>query len=260
MAFYYTRSCKIINCLLTFYFLIISLACYTQINNNIRQDDFFYISGNIKKHVSPNSIQQIDSIAHTTGIASHFAKVYSQSMGNIAIQMQKEDSGANNFIKQFEIGFAGYFLDACMEEKDGNFSPAPVWKCYFSSIDAQPWQMVLLGVNAHINGEMWRALVENFSQNDIRRYKKQFLELQLSVAKLYNPFFDTIMVQNNYLRFINGFTKGLARKFGERVVYKWRRRQVQLAILFYHAPEKFRKRQALVNRKKQRVDQLILRK
>ncbi len=174
--------------------------------------------------------------------------------------MQTADSGANIFIKQFESVYAGYFLNACMEEKSGKFSPASVWQLYFSSSDALSWQMVLLGVNAHINGEMWRALVENFSENDILRYKRQFLVLQQSVAKLYNPFFDTIMVQNNYLRFINGFTKGLARKFGERVVYKWRRRQLQLAILFYHAPEKFRKRQAMINRKKQRVDQLILRK
>ena len=260
MLFFYIRLFSIIKLFRPFYFLIISHVCYTQNQNIFQGDNFSYSASNNYNQAQLNPVQQVDSIAHTMGIASHFARAYSQLMENIGIQIQTADSGANIFIKQFESVYAGYFLNACMDEKSGNFSPASVWHLYFSRSDALSWQLVLLGVNAHINGEMWRALVENFSENDILRYKRQFLVLQQSVAKLYNPFFDTIMVQNNYLRFINGFTKGLARKFGERVVYKWRRRQVQLAILFYHAPEKFRKRQAMINRKKQRVDQLILRK
>jgi len=259
MASFYFRSFPVIKLFRPFYFLIISHVSYAQNQNMFQGDNFSYTASNNNNEVVHNSIQKVDSIAHSKGIASHFARAYSKLMGNIAIQMQTADREVNIFIKQFESVYAGYFLNACMEGKNGDFSHASVWQLYFSSSDAQSWQLVLLGVNAHINGEMWRALVDNFSQNDIRRYKRQFLMLQKSVAKLYNPFFDTIMAQNNYLRFINGFTKGLARKFGERVVYKWRRRQVQLAIVFYHAPEKFRKRQSTIIRKKQKVDQLILR-
>lgn len=260
MSSFFTSPLTIIKLLLPFYLLIISPAGYTQSKKMVQPDNFSYTAGNNYNQVVLTSMQQVDSIAHAAGTASHFGWVYGRIMKNIEAQMQTADSGAKMFIKKFEMGFAGYFMDACKAEKNGNFSSAPLWKCHFSSADAQPWQLVLLGVNAHVNGDMWQALVNTFSANDIRRYKKQFLALQLSVAKEYYPFFDSVMAENGYLRFINAFSKGLAKKCGERLVYKWRRRQVYLAIMFYHDPEKFRKRLAVINRKKQKIDQLILRK
>ncbi|MEO5781809.1 MAG: hypothetical protein ABIQ07_00975, partial [Ginsengibacter sp.] len=95
----------------------------------------------------------------------------------------------------------------------------------------------LLGVNAHVNVNIWQALVTNFSEEDIRRYKKQMLAMQSSVTKVYDQFFDTLLANNSYLKFINTFTFGIAKKFGERMFYKWRSRNVKLAIMYYRNPE-----------------------
>ena len=40
---------------------------------------------------------------------------------------------------------------------------------------------------------------------------------------------------------MNGFTKGAAKQYGEWLIYKWRLRQINLMILFYHDQEKFKK-------------------
>jgi|GEM_PF-1222834 len=243
-------------------------ACYTQ--NGIavtRQplhktfDVFSYsTSYSYTNNIAQHLISRIDSIAHTVGIASHFCKAYSRSMQNIAVQMQGMDSAAQLFIKKFEIRFAAYFLDAWNEYENGNLLTASVWNCYYSGKASQPWQFVLLGVNAHVNGDMWQALVNEFSEKEIRQYKKLFMSFQNSVAKNYDVFFDELMDQNSYVTFINAFTKGLAKFTGERVINKWRSRQVKLAIMFYHDHEKFKKKLAIISSKKQKVDQLILRK
>jgi len=77
---------------------------------------------------------------------------------------------------------------------------------------------------------------------------------------VYYTFFDEVLTHNNYLKIVNSMTKGLAKQFGERVIYKWGLRQINLAILFYKAPAKFEKMLGRVKRKKQRVDKMILAK
>lgn len=205
------------------------------------------------------AILQVDSIAHSNTLSSPFCKVYYNSMKNIEYQIKNFDPGAKAFIQKFETGFADYFLRAFVNEKNKDISASPEWKFFFSNPNAKPWQLVLLGVNAHTNVNIWQALVSNFSEEDIRRYKKQMLAMQSSIAKVYDQFFDTLLANNSYVRFINTFTFGVAKKFGERIVYKWRRRNVNLAIMYYHNPERFTRRLAIVKRKKEKIDQRILR-
>lgn len=261
-----SRSLMIIKLLLLCPLLIISIACNSQNENTVtaQQSDKWFISftytvGDNKSTIDNNSIQQVDSIAHISTISSYFCQVYSNVMQNTVSQMESIDSGAKVFIKKFEICFADYFLKAWGNDKNRNLSPASEWKCFFSNPNAQPWQLVLLGVNAHTNIDIWQTLVNNFSEKEIWQYKKQMLAMQSSVAKVYYKFFDTLMFQNSYLRFINSFTLGFAKKFGERIVYKWRRRNVNLAIMYYQDQEKFKRKLAFVNRKKQKNDQRILR-
>ena len=204
------------------------------------------------------AIQQVNSIAHSNTISSPFCKVYYNSMKNIEYQIKDFDPGAKAFIQKFETGFADYFLRAWVNEKNKNETSLE-WKCFFSNPNVKPWQLVLLGVNAHTNVNVWQALVANFSEEEVRHYKKQMLAMQSSIAKVYDQFFDTLLANNSYVRFINTFTLGIAKKFGERIVYKWRRRNVNLAIMYYHNPGKFKKKLAIVNRKKEKIDQRILR-
>src|SRR5258706_3129689 len=165
-------------------------------------------------------IFQVDSLSRTSGIASHFARIYTASISNFAFQLERMDSGAQHFIKKFEISFISYFLGAAFEfEKNGHLPTQGVWNCYFSKPKTESWQLTLIGVNAHINGDIWKGLVNSFSEQEIRRYKKNLLSFQRSISKVFQPFFDDLMMQSSYLRFMNGFTKGTARIYGEWLIY-----------------------------------------
>lgn len=209
--------------------------------------------------ITNNSIQRIDSIALTAGTESHFCKIYSQTMNEVALQMQKIDSGSKAFIQKFEIAFADYFLKAWTDEKNNRLSNESGWKCFFSNPGAKPGQIVLLGVNAHTNIDIWQTLVYNFPEAEVMRYNKQMLAMQLSVTKVYQQLFENLKSESGYLRFINTVTLGFVKKFGEKIIYKWRRRNVKLAILYYHNKKRFTRKLAQVKRKKEKNDQRILR-
>ena len=241
-------------------FLIMGTACYTQNERVLLPNYSASPSGADDCKFELSYLKQVDSIAQSTGMARHFSLIYSHAMRNVAEQVQSMDSNAMFFIKKFEIRFADYFLTAALDNKNGDLAATSEWQCFFSHPGARPWQLILLGVNTHTNVDFWRSLVDNFSEKEIRRNKKQILACQYSIAKVYYEFFDLLIADKPYVRFINSFTKGLAKKIGERIIYKWRRRNVNLAILFYYDHKKFERRLAATNRKKQQIDRLILRK
>ena len=239
--------------------LIAGIACYGQTENLSLQSHKAFITSLNTLGFTNSSVQRVDSIGETSDSARHFCKIYSKTMKTVAFQLQDMDSGSKIFIEKFEIGFADYFLRAWNDDKKNNLSPASGWKCFFSHLNAKPWQIVLLGVNAHTNIDIWPTLVNNFSEKEIRLYKKLMLTMQSSVSKMYYQFFDTLMAQHGYLKFINSVTLGFAKKFGEQIIYKWRRRNVKLAILYYRDKKRFARRLAIVTRKKQTNDRKILR-
>ena len=255
--------------LLFHFFIIFQYACYGQSLNAFFERKPVKFSIQTKNIVFTNNYNQaattennfllkVDSIAHSTGIARHFSDVYRKSMMNIALRIQGMNSNSKRFIEKFEISFADYFLKACFADRSGKLSSWSEWNCYFSNPAAEPWQLVLLGVNTHINADLWRSLVDNFSEKEIRQNKKKLLSSQSSIDEVYYRFFETLLDQSNFFRWMNSFTKGLPKLMGERLVYKWRKRNVNLAILYYHDQERFNKKLNLINRKKQNIDKKIL--
>ncbi len=204
------------------------------------------------------AMQAVDSISHTKAASSHFAWIYCKVMANLDLQLREMDSLDADFILKFEIAFADYFLQACIDDKNGKLSASSPWKNLFSNSSAHSLKLTIMGISAHVNGDIWQAFVNNFSGEEIRLHKKAFLNCQSSVSKVYNSFFDSVAAQSWYLQFMRAFTKGLVKNLGERIIYKWRRRQVNLAIMYFQDHERFKKRLQAVNRKKETTDQLIL--
>jgi len=205
-------------------------------------------------------IQRVDSVAHAMGLSRHFADIYCKVMKKIETQIKNIDSSSRHFAIKFENSFAAYFLTACVDDKNRCLADSSHWKCLFTHPEAKDWQLALLGVNAHANGDLWQVLVINFCETDIRQYKRQLLNFQPAIADVYYTFFNEVLTHNKYLKIVNSMTNGLAKQFGERVIYKWGLRQINLAILFYQDPVKFEKMLARVKRKKQRIDKMILAK
>jgi hypothetical protein len=218
----------------------------------------FNKNGDNNKPVTKISIQRVDSVAHATGISRHFGSLYNKVMENVEVQLQNRNVNEKYFVQKFEITFADFFLNACVDYKNGSLPPTSEWNKYFTNPGAKPLQIVLLGINAHTNGDMWQSLVKNFSEKEIRHNKKQLLDFQSSIIKVYYPFFDSLVQQNGWLRFGHSSTKHLDKNVIERVIYRWRLRQVNLAIHYYHNQKKFKRRLVVLNRKKENIDELIL--
>jgi len=223
-----------------------------------RSENFSVANDNKKTKLKFNFIQLVDSIARGKQTASHFAIIYGRVMEEIQAGLPELDSASQEFVIRFENSFADYFLQACMDNENGVLPDSSGWKCLFTHPGAKGWQLALIGTNAHANRDLCQALVNHFTERDIRQYKKLLLGFQLPIATVYYPFFDQLKAENSNLRFMNGITKGLAKKFGERLICKWGRRQVRLALLYFHNPKKFKKKIAIVRRKKERIDRLIL--
>jgi len=208
--------------------------------------------------LAQQAIRRVDSVSRTSAAASHFAWIYKHVMQNVEAQMRGKDSSAAAFIRQFEIAFARYFLRACEEDRDRVIRPASEWYTLFSNPGAHSLALTIMGISAHTNGDMWQTLVSNFPENTIRQHKKVFLACQASIVKVYNPFFDSIAAQSWYLNLMKKLSLGLVRNVGERIIYKWRLRQVNLALLYYHDHNRFLKRLAVIQRKKEQIDRLLL--
>ncbi len=204
------------------------------------------------------SIGQVDSIARLNDFVSHFARVYIQSMHHILSEMKDFDSAAQEFILKFEKHFADYFLDAYYDHRQGTLPDSSEWKPFFYHSHRKPWQLILMGVNTHINIDLSQSLIHNFSAEEIKKYKRPMLVLQKAITKVYWPLFEEIQKDIRYLRWINTISFGLVKMAGERWLYKWRKRNIRLAIIYFDQPERFRRKLAQVSRKKDRIDRLIL--
>lgn len=236
---------------------VFSQATFTQTQIIIQPFSSFNFYSEASKANDP--IRLVDSIAHAAGTAKYFAEIYSRTMRSIDSMVQNRKGSEQSFIKKFETGFAGYFLKACYDHRDVDLPANSDWNCYFKHADLDPWQYMALGANTHINTDMWQALACNFTEVEIRQNKKQFLSLQSAIEGVYLSFFQQVMDQNKFLRSVNRVTNGLAKTTAEKLLCKWRVRSVELAILFYSDPKKFNRKLATIQRKKQKIDEMILR-
>lgn len=246
-------------------FIFSCCACFAQDDgslslNNSSKKIFTHVADDTvisNQLLTPIYFIKIDSIAHSAGAANFFAQAYTLSMQSVASQINSFDSASRHFIEKFEETFAAYFLQPYYAYHRGTLSDTSAWKFFYDHQELSYWQHVLMGVNTHINADIWRSLVDNFSEEEIRKNKKQFLSCRASIAITYSAFFDSLAAQSHYVQFISSFTAGLAPLLGKHVLYKWRRRSINLAILYYRNPKRFQKKLAIINRKKQRIDQLI---
>lgn len=236
------------------------LICHNLYSQAATKDEAFSFPHLRTSTSQPGSVEQVSLIASMPVPACHFAKVYSESMQRISEQMKSFDSSTQEFIRKFEIYFAGYFVRAYDDYGKGILPDSSEWNNFFLHQDLTPWQLVLFGVNAHTNIDLSLALINNFSADEIKKNKHHLLIVQRSIAKVYMSFFEEMQAENSYLRFLNSFTKGLAKIVGERWVYKWRKRNVKLAVAYFDDPPKFRRMLSNISKKKKKTDQLILKK
>lgn len=199
----------------------------------------------------------IDSISTTTHTGNVFSAFYTLSMKNIRAQANSYQPGGKEFIEKFMHSFAIIFLSAWEQDQKNTLVKGSVWWNYFNHPNALTWQMVIAGVNAHINGDMWKALAFNFSEKELLLHKKEFLRLQKALQEVLNNFYSSLVAENNYMRKLTKFTRELPLFLANRILYKWRSRQMKLAVLYHTDRVKFDRLLSKVDKKKNRNDEII---
>lgn len=204
-------------------------------------------------------LSRLDSVRKSTSVAKHFAAIYTETTALAILFFQYADTAEKNFIERLETAFAGYFFRAADKGREGK-TAADGWVAYFGDTSLSVLQYELIGINAHINGDIWQALTTTFTPEEIKRYKNSYLRFQEILVKQYKDFFDQSVQTHPLTRTLHRLTLGLDKFYGKLMLAKWRKRQLKLALLYFNDPAVFRQQWKKLQQKMKRTNQLILRR
>ena len=127
------------------------------------------------------------------------------------------------------------------------------WQQYYTDTALNEMQYAFMGMNAHINGDMWEALKDKYSYDTLRKYKSSLIKFQ----KALNGIFDSAYVQSSKykkLRRLHIYTFGLDKPLGKRMVLNWRKRQIKTAMLWYSNPAKCKRKLVRIQKRMIKLD------
>jgi len=117
-----------------------------------------------------------------------------------------------------------------------------------------------MGANAHINGDIWQALTDNFSIGEIRQLKPFYKKYHRSISKICDELWRSGVRSDKRLHDLHVLTFGLDRVYGKIMLKKWRNRQLRLAILKFETPKRFTALKKRIDKKRNRIDKMITRR
>lgn len=180
-------------------------------------------------------------------------------MGQIDEQLKDTDSITFHQIRKLELNFSNYFIQACSAIKDKT-EPDKTWRHYFNTPDLSQLQLRLLGINAHINGDLWKALKDSYSAKEIKDIGKVVFLFHQSLLVIYEMVYEDAMKESRSVKILHNISLGLSKKYGRHLLVKWRKRQIKIATLYYYNKRKFERKLYKVENKKEKIDALIIRR
>jgi hypothetical protein len=201
--------------------------------------------------------RKLDSLSTTNRLSRHFARLYTETVLLSLQHYQSAGSRERDYLRRFETAFADLFFRA--DATLGNGAGAEAWTNYYRDTSLSPLHYQLLGINAHINADLSEALINGFSLEELRIFRKDFLRFQRGLRQQFHWFFEDNISTNRTTRIIGQFPLGLTRNWGSSMMKRWRKRQYRIAVTHYTAPEKSAKLRRKTARAKERTDRLILR-
>lgn len=196
------------------------------------------------------------SIEKSQTISRHFAGLYRQTVLITNEYAKTKDPFASDFILRLDDAFIPIFFQAHEAFIKGKEVSAN-WKTYYKSDSLNSLQYQFLGMNAHINGDLHLALIQQFGYDSIKAHKKDLMSFQTVL----NQIVDSVYAQTkNYpeLKIFHDLTLGTNRVMAREMVRHWRRRQINLALLYYHKPKKYQRRLQHVQSLKVKWDKAVL--
>lgn len=180
-------------------------------------------------------VRKLFFYARTPTPICYFAALYlASTRGAIAFYATAPDS-TRHFIQRLEISFADYFFQA-VEPCKQRLRRESHWAPYLRSGGLTPLQYCLLGANAHINGDISCSLINSFSEEEIRREAASFLQFENGLRPIYDALYELALSESRLVGYLHKLTHGRSREYGFGMLRRWRKRQVNLALLYYSRP------------------------
>jgi hypothetical protein len=131
------------------------------------------------------------------------------------------------------------------------------WSTYFSDTSFSEAQYFLLGANAHINGDIWKALTTEFSLEEIQKNKAQYFSFYKGLKKIYNDVYNKTIVSTKKAELLHHLSFGFDKFYGKIMLKRWRKKQMQLAILYFTDKHRFEKKLRKLKIKMANLDRII---
>ena len=202
-------------------------------------------------------LQKLDSLKKSESVAKHFAELYFSTTVRATNYFLNRSQREQDFIRRFEIRFASFFFRSA-EARTQSISVPREWKAYFADDELSPLQYQLLGINAHINGDIWQALTAEFSLEEIQENKDSYFSFQKGLIKQYSEFYVASRKASSTIRLLHVTTAGLDKLFGKLMLIRWRKRQLQLAVFYFSNKQKFNRKLEKLHQKMEHIDRMIL--
>ncbi|MBO9660158.1 MAG: hypothetical protein J7527_15165 [Chitinophagaceae bacterium] len=220
-----------------------------------------FLSAPVSGQVSPAEkrlLQKLDSLSASQSPAAPFADLYFNTMINALQFFQNADDSARECMRRLQACFTQSFFAAADSFALQQKIPAS-WQNYYADTSLSAIRHVLLGINAHINGDIWQALITSFSYEKLIRIRPLYFSYYHSLLDIYDNVYEEIYHASRTLRTLHTASAGLDKWYGKKLLHRWLKRQMKLACLFYSNNQRFRKKQAKLHRKMHRLDKAILR-
>jgi hypothetical protein len=214
----------------------------------------------VAAQVSPGEIallQKLDSIKNSPSVSRLFAALYFNTTVKAVNHFLNKPEQEKDFIQRFETRFADFFFRSARAYDHHHTIPGE-WKAYFADSTLSPLQYQLLGINAHINGDIWQALTAGFSVKEIQDNRGSYFSFQKGLLQQYREFYSDAWKASSRIRLLHFSTAGLDKLYGKLMLLRWRKRQLQLAVLYFTNREKFDTRLRKLHLKMEHIDRMII--
>ncbi|MBS1511542.1 MAG: hypothetical protein JST86_11915 [Bacteroidetes bacterium] len=209
-----------------------------------------------QKRFNDALLDTLEHIAAQETPAKYFAQLYHGIIEKTNDYAATLPDSVQRFVFRFESLFAPFFFQSYNKYIHHEQPDAP-WVRYFDSVPKNPLQYMFIGMNAHINGDMCLALVNQFSYDTIKKYRVPLLHFQ----SVLNAYFDSVYTGGwHYHRVceLNLLSFGADRQLGKYMISHWRKRQERLALLYYSHPLRYQRKNKRLVKKMQSYDVFAL--
>ncbi len=216
-----------------------------------------YGAGQLKQYPF-YQLYQLDSLGQTHSIGRHFGDLYFNFLTLVEQKLEKEDSATQKLVRHFEAVFAQFYIDACNAYMQSSKAPLAAWQTYFVDSALQYYQYYLLGTNAHLNGGLAEAIGGSYTPEQWKSIKKKYYLFNSCLNQTYRFVYSETVENNKNARLLHKMTMGLDKLVGYYLLYKWRKRQMQLMKYYFAGSPNYQKLLQKINRKKANIDDLVI--